>query len=185
MQYRRAPIGVDLLDDAGNFVRNIRRRQQDAKDWEEWQAHIDADGPVLPMPADPAPPTEADAEYKRAARVKIDGAAALARMRYITSLPGQDVTYLAKYQDAKAYIAAGPLAQLGDYPWIQAEAQATGQSAPATATRIKTAGDLWHNVKGPAIEAIRVARKDAVSAATLRTEVDSELANARAALAAT
>lgn len=182
MKYRRAPLGVDRLTDEGVLIDNIRRgRQADAAAWADYVAHTDADGEVLPLPVI-EPPTEADDAYRAEARRKIDEAAGRARARYITVSPGQDATYTAKYDEAKRFLAAWPVVVVADYPWIEAEAAATGVPEQAAASRIKTQGDIWYGVKGPAIEATRVAGKDAITPLTLIAEVDSTVAAVVAAL---
>lgn len=183
MQYRRATIGVDRLTDQGEFIDNIRRgRQADAAAWADYVAHTEADGELLPLPVID-PPTEADAAYLAEARRKIDEAAGRARARYITVAPGQDATYTAKYDEAQRFLTLWPAVVISEYPWIEAEAAATGLTEHATAQRIKTQGDLWV-VKGKAIEAARVAGKDSITPLTLRADVDSTVAAVVAVLGA-
>lgn len=182
--YRTARIGVDILDAEGNVTRNIRHNVQgDASAWRDYQAHLDAGGAVLPAVVT-APPTAADDAYRAEARRRIDEAAGRARARYVTVGPAQDATYLAKYQQAQDYLAAGPLVVLSDYPWIEAEATACGMSGEAAATRIKTLGDAWAGTIGPAIEAARIAGKDAVTPLATRPEVDAQVAVTLATLGA-
>ena len=189
MTYRTARIGVDILDTAGNVVRNIRRAVQgDAAAWRDYQAWLDAgtdETPHIPAPMPvPAPVTAADEAYKREARRQIDEAAGRARARYITVAPGQDATYQAKYLQALSYVAAGYPAAATPYPWIASEAAATGLTVTQTADRIKALGDAWAGVIGPAIEGARIAGKDALEPLTTRAEVQSAVAAARATLGA-
>lgn len=180
MRYRTARIGVDLLDGQGAVLRTITRR--DVADWRDYQAWCDAGNVPEPMPPAPAPPTDADEAYKREARRQIDAAAGRARARYITVSPGQDATYIAKYDQAQRYLAAGPAVILSDYPWVEVEAQATGVSGTEAATRIKALGDAWANVIGPAIEGRRIAGKDGIMPLTTRAEVDAHVAQVVAQL---
>lgn len=96
------------------------------------------------------------------ARIDIDTAAGRARMRYLTSVPGQDATYTAKYEQAKEYIAANYPSDASAYPWIANEAAASGLTPTQAADRIKGLGDAWAGVIGPAIEGLRVGGKDAL-----------------------
>lgn len=93
------------------------------------------------------------------ARAEIDTAAGAARARFITTTPGQDAAYRAKYEEAKAFIGAGYSAVSLAIPWIEAESSAAGISVQAAADRIKERGDAWGLVLGPRIEALRVGGK--------------------------
>lgn len=94
------------------------------------------------------------------ARGQIDQAAGAARARYITVTAGQDATYQAKYADALAFARAGyPDEQIALYPWVQAEAEATGTDGRAAADGIKAVGDPWNMVTGPHIESLRIGGK--------------------------
>ena len=116
------------------------------------------------------------ATARRNARDSIDTAAGMARARYITIAPGQDATYAAKYADAAAYAAAGYPADTSNYPWIEAEASQTGLTPDAAAFRIKTTGDFWGRVKGPQIEAARIAGKDALQGMETVEQIDAHRA---------
>ena len=95
---------------------------------------------------------------------EIDRAAGRARSRYLTTVPGQEATYTAKYAQAQAYIAAGYPADTAPYPWIAQESVRSGLTIKQTADRIKMTGDLWANIVGPAIEGLRIGGKDALPA---------------------
>ena len=94
---------------------------------------------------------------------QIDQAAGNARAKYLTVAAGQEATYLAKYQDARAFKAANylPVDGTGFY-WVQAEAATLGVSPENAADGILTGGDLWNNVKGPQIEGLRIGGKAAL-----------------------
>ena len=95
---------------------------------------------------------------------QIDAAAGRARARYLTTVPGQEATYTAKYAQAQAYIAAGYPADTTAYPWIAQEAMRSVLTTSQAADRIKMTGDLWANIVGPAIEGLRIGGKDALPA---------------------
>lgn len=91
---------------------------------------------------------------------QIDAAAGRARARYLTTVPGQEATYTAKYAQAQAYIAAGYPADTAPYAWIAQESLRTGLTHTQAADRIKATGDIWANLVGPAIEGLRIGGKD-------------------------
>lgn len=104
------------------------------------------------------------------AKEEIDKAAGAARSRYLTIVPGQDATYSAKYADAKAFIlAAYPDAQIANYPWVKAEAAATGKTNAQAADSIKLTGDMWNVNLGPSIENLRIGGKQDLTATTVTT----------------
>lgn len=93
------------------------------------------------------------------ARAEIDAAAGVARARFITVIPGQVESYNAKYREAQAYLAGGGASSAQAFPWLTAEAAASGSTLSATAGRIKERGDAWNLVVGPCIEALRTGGK--------------------------
>jgi hypothetical protein len=98
-------------------------------------------------------------------KARIDAEAGEARKRFITSAAGQELTYQRKEAEARAWLASGAPALVGtDFPFLAAEAAATGQDVGAAAAAIVAAADLWSAV-GSAIEGARIAAKRAVAAA--------------------
>ena len=98
----------------------------------------------------------------------IDSGAGAARLRYITDVPGQQATYLVKAGEAAAFLAGG--ATPG--PYLQAEAEATGQTPRAAAQQIIAVQTYWGAHIGPAIEKARRSGKIAAQAATTLDEVE-------------
>lgn len=149
---------------------------------------IEPDINGYPVAVDPPPPTLAEAQA--AALAAIDAEAGAARARYITVAQGQDATYLSKAEDARAYKSAGyPAANVADYPYVQAEAEAVHGPAP-TAAQVQAVTDnilaiaaAWA-VKGAAIERARISGKLAVSAAVDVAGVETARAAAVAELGA-
>lgn len=110
---------------------------------------------------------------RAAAVLAIDGAAETARLRYITPGAGQALTYLEKERDARAYAAAGyPSGSLAQYPWVDAERQATGQTGREAADTIIATADAWR-AKGAEIDGARRAGKLAVEAAADVPEIEA------------
>lgn len=72
----------------------------------------------------------------------INAEAGLTRQKYITTLPGQDMIYIAKEREALAYLATPPDVSLGDlsaYPMLAAE---VGLTAPTA----RELAQVWANV---------------------------------------
>jgi hypothetical protein len=99
----------------------------------------------------------------------IDSCAGAARLRYITDVPGQQATYMAKADEAAAFLAGA--ATPG--PYLQAEAEATGQTPMATAQQIMGLQNYWGAYIGPAIEKARRMGKITAAAAATLEEVES------------
>lgn len=118
----------------------------------------DATGrPILADP--PAPPL---ADVLASALTAIDTAAGAARSRYITTVPGQEATYLIKAQQARDYQAAG---HTGNVPsLVQAEADATGETPQLACGRILAEEAAWV-AKAAQIETARRRGKIAAQAA--------------------
>lgn len=119
-------------------------------------------------------------EQRRAAALdQIDRAAGAARVRYITSVPGQEAVYLRKMQQAKEYLAAyaeDPMAAVP--PYIEAEAAALRISGYELAQQVLTVASLWDDVLSPAIEAQRIGGKRAVEVAVDAAAIQAALAAA-------
>lgn len=84
-------------------------------------------------------------DQKIRAKYAIDMTAEKIRRKYITSNPGQVGTYNEKYIEAKAYKDAGypSIGSPIDYPFIQAEVDATGMTAQDAADLIITTRNAW------------------------------------------
>ena len=120
---------------------------------------------------------------RREARQQIDAEAAEARMRHLTSLPGQDLVYAAKLHQAQSYITAYAADAGAAVPgYVAAEVAAVGGTAQAAAQAIVAAAANFHDTAGPAIEQARRAGKTAVQAAGDADEIQTALASALAAL---
>lgn len=115
--------------------------------------------------------TDAKAEATR----MINDAAGTLRERYITAIPGQDMIYLAKKDEAISYVALAP-ATLADYPLLAAE---VGITAP-TAYELS---QLWLNMGAAWLAAaadIEAARLGAIAQVQIATSVAAAMAIAEA-----
>lgn len=109
----------------------------------------------------------------------IDEAAGAARTRYITSVPGQEGTYIAKALEAEVWLR-DTTQPAGAF--LQAEAVATATDLLTCATQIMATRQVWLTQLGPAIELERRRAKLAVQASATRRDVRTLLAGALAAL---
>lgn len=112
-----------------------------------------------------------------AALAIVDELAGNARLRYITSVPGQAETYAKKEQQARDWQAAAFSGEAP--PFILAEATALNISPQTLAEQVIALADFWANIKGPQIEATRRKWKVALEAATTYEQIDSLLEQAR------
>lgn len=102
----------------------------------------------------------------------IDEAAGRARARYITTAPGQELTYQEKAEEAIDYTTAGYPANLTNYPFIQAETDATGKTAMQAAVDILAKRSEWVMI-GSSIERQRISGKLSVTNATTTVEIEA------------
>lgn len=115
-------------------------------------------------------------QAKAAATRFVNSTIGAKREEFITALPGQEMVYLEKEGEAKAYLAADPEpANLDAFPFMKAEAAATGYSARELAQIILFQSDLWRQI-GPLIEATRVGANVAIAAADTSAAIDGILA---------
>lgn len=113
----------------------------------------------------------------------IDTLAGEKRIQYITSTPGQDISYATKLEEAKAYIAAGYPSDASPYPWVALEAAATGDTPAVRADFILATASYWNN-KGAQIEAARISAKQDVNAAVTIAAIYNIIQNLKTTLTA-
>lgn len=85
----------------------------------------------------------------------INRAAGIARQRYITISPGQELVYMAKERQAREYKAAGYTGATPEF--VAGEATATGLSAQAAAGAIIAKADAWISIGAQIDQAKRTA----------------------------
>lgn len=110
-----------------------------------------------------APPVPSLADYRASAALLIDAEAGAARSRFITVTPGQEMTYLEKVTQARAFGADEDPDQT-DYPLIYGEIGITGESAAEVAGVILGRYLLWQQI-GALIEQERLTAKRDVALA--------------------
>jgi hypothetical protein len=133
----------------------------------EW---VGSDGSVL---------TRADAEqraeamYETSLLAKIDREAGEYRQNFITTVPGQEMTYLEKERQARAWLAdAAPDPENAAYDMLRAEADALGVTVAERVPVIIAQADAWRWL-GSKIEGQRMGAKAAVSAAVAREDKEA------------
>lgn len=104
------------------------------------------------------------ATAKARAIAGINARAGQQRLALITDLPGQDMLYLRKEAEAKAWIA-DPAPALASYPLIAAEIGITGADGDQIAQIWLNMADLWARAAAE-IETIRLAAIAEIAALT-------------------
>lgn len=98
------------------------------------------------------------------------------RERFITTFSGQSMTYEAKYQEAKRY------PQGNRWPFLEAEATATGSTVSEVAASVLEARTKWEEI-GAEIEGSRLKAKKAIRSATTSAAMYSAVQDLKAELA--
>lgn len=96
-------------------------------------------------------------EARRQATLRVNLAAGQSRTKFFTNIPGQELTYVEKQTEQKAYdavVAAGGTPVPTDYPICNAEAGTTGYTLAEVIGQVRTAAAQM-TVVGAQIEAIR------------------------------
>ena len=106
---------------------------------------------------------------KAAAIGRVNRDAGELRRTFITTIPGQEMLYLAKETEARDWIAdAAP--SLGNYPLLSAEAGLTAPDADQLAQLWLNLGGQWRQVAAQ-IEAARLGAVYGIEAATSEAEI--------------
>jgi len=109
------------------------------------------------------------ARAKAAGQARLIEAMAAARLAFVTPLPGQDMVYLAKEAEARAWVAAiAPV--LSDYPLLLAEVGITAPDADQLAQLWLNMAALWRAAAAQ-LEALRLSTQAAIEAAVSPEEV--------------
>jgi hypothetical protein len=119
------------------------------------------------------------AEAKAQARAEITARISAARSAMITTLPGQQMIYLAKEAEAARYIA-DPAPDLATYPLLAAEIGITAPDAWQLAQIWLGMANLWRQAAA-GLEALRLGTAAAVEAAGTVGEVDAVMGVVRGA----
>lgn len=104
------------------------------------------------------------------------------RMKYLTDLPGQDMVYLSKVAEAKAWLAAGLPDDLAAYPLIEAEIGETGADAAGVTSVWLARAAAWTAIAAT-LEGARLGAGGAIAAAATEADIAAALADFEAAVA--
>lgn len=160
----------------GIVVNVIEVEPENIPDWAAGWPEVEMAGPgwiveggnAVPPAADPA---AALAEARVAAMDRLTGTIATARVQLITDLPGQDMIYLAKEAEARAWVnAVAP--DLADYPLLAAEIGITAPNADQLAQLWLNMAALWRAAAAQ-LEALRLSTQAAIASAASPEEIDA------------
>ena len=161
-------MDIELLDTNGDVITKLVRVKNPEGNfnttWKDMYNAASWRGYIPPMMAEPSL-----AEVIATSLVMIDEGAGKVRMKYLTSVPGQESTYQEKAQDAANYKVDGYPVDTTLYPWVAAEAGATGTTPTVAADTILATKSLWVT-KGAEIEGERMRGKTEVKLASTVTE---------------
>lgn len=101
----------------------------------------------------------------------INDAAGKSRSKFITVIPGQEMTYAEKEREATAY-QQDPAPDPSNYPMLAAEALSTGRAIADVVTEVLALAEQWRAL-GAQIEGIRRGAIVRVQQATTTAEVDA------------
>lgn len=106
---------------------------------------------------------------KAAAQARLIGVMSAARLAFVTLLPGQDMVYLAKETEARAWVGeVSP--DLADYPLLSAEVGITAPDADQLAQLWLNMASLWRGAAAE-LEGLRLSTQAAIAAAGSEAEL--------------
>lgn len=117
------------------------------------------------------------AKAQASARARIDESITAARRLYITTLPGQEMIYQAKENEAKAYLVLDPEpADLDEFPMLAAEVGVTAPTAYELAQIWLNMAAQWRAVAAD-LENLRLTAREEIDNATTVAELDQIVAD--------
>lgn len=122
------------------------------------------------------------AEVKALALEAVGLAVSAARRAFVTDLPAQEMIYLAKEAEARAWLAATD-PDVADYPFLEAEAGLTAATPTALANLWLQMAGQWRAVAAQ-IEAVRMIAISAINAATTSAAANAAITNLTSSLTA-
>ncbi len=114
-----------------------------------------------------------EAVTKAEAKATVNAAAGASRSRYVTIVPGQEITYQLKGEELARYdaaIANGDAIDAADYPMLHAEAEATESTLSDLADLVRVTRNAWIQLAS-VIEAQRQGALRRITLATTEAEV--------------
>jgi hypothetical protein len=123
------------------------------------------------------------AKLRKSADQRVNKLIGDTRLNYITDIPGQQIIYANKEQEARDYLSLQtPPNDLAEYPFIDREITATGLSAQAVAQMFSNLAFQWRQV-GSALEGLRIGYIQSISQASTKDEIEILLTDLKATLA--
>lgn len=120
-------------------------------------------------------------DIKQQSKYNIDVYAGYIRQKFITTSPGQEMTYQEKADQAADFVAAGYPTDVSNYPFIQAEMDAMEKTKEQAADDILLQRAAWISA-GAMIERHRLTGKRQVNSATTINEIQTIVAETIALL---
>lgn len=123
------------------------------------------------------------AGHRQRASAEINKRIGETRLLFITDIPGQQATYLAKEEQAKAFLAQDPEpTDLTEYGFIEQEMLATGWTAYVAAQTLVNMAYYWRPL-AEQLEGLRRGYTVQVEAATSLAAIETALSDLEAILA--
>lgn len=131
MQAIRQGHGISLIEEIGDAI-NVRFVVEGDQDWPMALAMLAPEDIPTPPPAKPLQ------QVQNKIRVSINQLVGEVRKAYVTDIPGQDMIYMRKEEEARRWLSeANP--DIADYPFIAAEIGVTAETGDQLA-------QLWLNM---------------------------------------
>lgn len=118
---------------------------------------------------------------RQAAIARVNAAAGAIRARFVTQIPAQEMLYLRKEAEARAWIA-DPAPDLADYPLLAAEIGVTAPTAAELAQIWLNLAQIWISVAAP-LETARLSGVGALEGAATDEAIDTALSTTLTAIA--
>lgn len=158
-------LPVTDIPPAGDASSIVERLPE--SDWEITDAGATVTYRVTPKSADQLAAELEDERSQAVARINSEAGAA--RSRFITVAIGQEGTYLDKGAEAEAYVT-DPAPAPERYPYLYAEAEATGQPVQDVAALVQLTAQAWRPINAR-IEGLRQGALKAVKDAGTTADV--------------
>jgi hypothetical protein len=118
---------------------------------------------------------------KSAGKQSVDYIIKQARLLFVTDIPGQEMIYLRKEQEAREFVLLDPVpVDLSEFPFIAVEIGITGQTATEVAQVFLNLASAWKMI-GATLEGLRLQAYADVMSCTNTNAVDAVVASLRTA----
>lgn len=122
------------------------------------------------------------AEYRAKGIDQVNALAEVVRAIFVTNIIGQEMIYIRKEEEARAYLSADPEPEdLTDYPFIAAEIGSTGETAHQVAQVYVNLANQWAQL-GSEMERARISSINYIESAPDTATIDEEIETIRIAI---